>query len=128
MGDHTKIKAWISRLGAGHEADKFVPENDNVEKPNVRRRSDYRKGTCKRMKDVNLVTWNISSLNRVGAFEKLKDELQKYRFAVAAVQEFRWRGGEIFDSGEFTIRYSGNKEQSLFGTGFVILKNYKYLS
>jgi exonuclease III len=76
---------------------------------------------------MNLVTWNILSLNRFGAFKKLKDELHRYRVAIAAVQEVRWCGNEIFDSGDFTICYSGNKEQSLFGTGFVIHKNYKHL-
>jgi hypothetical protein len=40
--------------------------------------------------------WNILSLNRTAAFRKLKDELCKYRIAVAAVQEFRWCGSEIF--------------------------------
>jgi hypothetical protein len=76
---------------------------------------------------MNLVTWNILSLNIVGAFKKLKDELHKYRVATAAVQEVRWCGSEIFYSGNFMIGYSGNKEQSLFGTGFVIHENYKHL-
>jgi hypothetical protein len=70
--------------------------------------------------------WNILRLNRVGAFKKLKDELHKYRVAIAAVQEARWHRSEISNSGDFTICCSGNKEQSLFGTGFVIHKNYKH--
>lgn len=50
---------------------------------------------------MNLVTWASLSLNRTGAFLKLKDKLCKYRVATAAVQEFRWCGNEIFHSGDF---------------------------
>jgi hypothetical protein len=65
-------------LGVGHEADSLTLENDNVEKPKERCPRYYRKGPCKRRKDINLATWNILSLNKVGIFKKLKDELQKY--------------------------------------------------
>jgi hypothetical protein len=58
---------------------------------------------------MNLVTRNILSLSRVGAFKKLKDKLHKYRVAIAAVQEVRWHGNEIFYSGDFTVCYSGNR-------------------
>jgi hypothetical protein len=70
---------------------------------------------------------NILSLNRAGAFKKLKDELHKYRAAIAAVHVVRWHASKIFDSGDFTICYSGNKELPLFGTRFVIHKIYKQL-
>jgi exonuclease III len=76
---------------------------------------------------MNLVTWNILNLNRVGAFKKLEDELHKYRVTIAPIQEVRWCGNEIFDSGDFMICCSGNEKQSLFGRGFVIHKNYKHL-
>jgi exonuclease III len=85
------------------------------------------KDLAKQRRDMNLVTWNILSLNICGAFEKLKNELHKYRVPIAAVTEVRWHGSEIFYSGDFMICYSGNKEQSLFGTGSVIHKNYKLL-
>lgn len=49
---------------------------------------------------MNLVTRNVLSLNRTGAFKKLKDELHNCKVATAAVQEFRWRGSEVFDSGD----------------------------
>jgi hypothetical protein len=71
---------------------------------------------------MNLVTWNTFNLNRTGGFKKLKDELHMYRGATAAVQEVRWCGSEILDSGDCTICCSGNKDQSLFGTGFIIHK------
>jgi hypothetical protein len=55
---------------------------------------------CKRNKDKDmmLATWNVRSLYRPGAITKLNDKLNKYRIAIAAVQEIRWSGNEIFDS------------------------------
>jgi hypothetical protein len=59
-------------------------------------------------KDRTLATWNVRSLYRPGALDKLKEELNKYGIAITAVQEIRWRGSEImwrgseiFDSGDF---------------------------
>jgi hypothetical protein len=43
------------------------------------------------------------SLNRIGAFIKLKDELHKYQVAITAIQVVRWHGSEIFYSGDFTM-------------------------
>jgi hypothetical protein len=74
-----------------------------------------------------LATWNILSLYRPGVLAKLKDELNKYGIAITAVQEIRWSGNEIFDSGDFIVCYSGNKERRQFGTGFLINKKYKHL-
>lgn len=67
------------------------------------------------------------NLNRIRAFKKLKDKLRKYQVAIIAIHGVRWHGSEILYSGDFTIFYSRNKEQSLFGKGFIIHKNYKHL-
>jgi len=69
-----------------------------------------------------LGTWNFRNLYRPGALAKLKEELNKYGIAMNAVQEIRWSGSEIFDSGDFIVRYSGNKERRQFGTGFIMSK------
>jgi exonuclease III len=74
-----------------------------------------------------LATWNVRSLYRPGALVKLKDELNKYGIAITAVQEIRWSGREIFDSEDFIVCYSANKERRQFGTGFLINKKYKHL-
>jgi hypothetical protein len=74
-----------------------------------------------------LATWNVRSLYRPGALAKLKKELKRYGIAIAAVQEIRLSGSEIFDSGDFIVCYSGKKERRQFGTGFVINKKYKHL-
>jgi hypothetical protein len=74
-----------------------------------------------------LATRNVQSLYRPGALAKLKEELKRYGIAIAAVQEIRWSGSEIFDSEDFVVCYSGNKERRQFGTGFLINKKYKHL-
>jgi hypothetical protein len=96
-------------MGVGHKVDNLILENVNVEKPKERCRSDYRKGSCRQRKDMNLVMWNILSLNRIVAFKKLKDELRKYKVVIAVVQEVRWRRSEIFYSGDFTIQTAVKK-------------------
>jgi hypothetical protein len=72
-----------------------------------------------------LATWNV--LSRPGALAKLKDELSKYGVVIAAVQEIRWHRYEMFESGDFTVCYSGNNDQRQFGTAFLIHKKYKHL-
>jgi len=67
-----------------------------------------------------LAIWNVRSLHRPGALAKLKDELNKYGIAITAFQEIRWSGSEIFDSGEFIVGYSGNKERRQFGIGLLL--------
>jgi hypothetical protein len=49
--------------------------------------SDYRKGPCKQRKDMNLVMWNILSLNRNGVFKKLEDELHKVQSCYSKQQD-----------------------------------------
>jgi len=49
---------------------------------------------------MNLVTGNVLSLNRTRAFKKLKDEVHNCKVATAALQEFRWCGSKVFDSGD----------------------------
>jgi hypothetical protein len=74
-----------------------------------------------------LATWNVLCLHRPGALAKLKDELSKYGVAIAAVQEIRWCGCEIFESRDFTVCYSGSNDRRQFGTWFLIHKKYKHL-
>ena len=74
-----------------------------------------------------LATWNVQSLYRPGALARLKEELNKYGIVITAVQEIRWSGSEIFDSGDFIVCYNGNKERRQFGSGLLINKKYKHL-
>jgi len=68
-----------------------------------------------------MATWNVLSLNRAGSLRKLKEELTKCRIGIAAIQEIRWPGTGIMDTGGFTILYSGSMKSTL-GTGFVVSK------
>ena len=52
------------------------------------------------------------------------EELTKHGIGIAAIQEIRWPGTEIMDTGDFTILYSGSMKSAL-GTGFVVRKEYK---
>jgi hypothetical protein len=60
-----------------------------AEKPKKGCQNEYKKRPCRGQEHMNLVTRNVLSLNRTGAFKKLKDELCKCKVATAAVQEFR---------------------------------------
>jgi len=68
-----------------------------------------------------MATWNVLRLNRAGSLRKLQEELTKYRLGIAAIQEIRWPGTEIMDTGDFTILYSRSMKSTL-GTGFVVSK------
>jgi hypothetical protein len=50
----------------------------------------------------------VLSLYRIGAFRQLKSELEKYGIDIAAIQEIRWKGTGVMDTGNFTTYYSGN--------------------
>jgi hypothetical protein len=76
---------------------------------------------------MTLATWNVLSLYRPGSLAKLKDKFKKYGVAIAAVQEIRCSGCEIFYSGDFVMCCCGSKEQRQFETGFLVHKKYKHL-
>jgi hypothetical protein len=50
-----------------------------------------------------MATWNVLSLNRAGSLRKLKEELTKYRTGIAAIQEIRWPGTEVMDTGDYNF-------------------------
>jgi hypothetical protein len=59
-----------------------------VQKPNETNRMDQRTRP-RREHGINLGTWNVLSMNRVGTLRKVKEELRKYKIAIAALQEIR---------------------------------------
>jgi hypothetical protein len=75
--------------------------------------------------DLYIATWNVLSLYRIGASRQLKSELEKYSINIAAVQEIRWKGTGVMDTGNFTMYYSKNIGNT-FGTGFLVRKKYKH--
>lgn len=82
-------------------------------------------GHRKRKNDIYFATWNVRTLNKPGALHGLKQEMEKYRIGVAAVQEVRWKGNGIIRSGNYTIMYSGGDNGRLGGTGFLVDNKYK---
>jgi exonuclease III len=69
---------------------------------------------------------NVLSLHRIGAFARLGEQLAKYKIGVVALQEVRWKGNDIMDSGNRTIFYSGQDAQEI-GTGFVVAKHSRHM-
>jgi exonuclease III len=72
----------------------------------------------------HFATWNVLSLNRAGSLRKLNNELTKYKIGIMVIQEVKWIGSDILDSGEYRVFYSRN-ENNTFGTGFVVHRDYK---
>jgi hypothetical protein len=68
----------------------------------------------------------VLSLCRIGAFRRLKTELEKYSIDNAAIQEIRWKGSGVMDTGSFSVYYSGNIG-STFGAGFLVGKKYRHV-
>jgi hypothetical protein len=65
----------------------------------------------------------FSTLLSIGTLKNLIQELKKYKIDIAAIQEIRWKGNDIFVSDDYTICYSGISDKNIFGTGFLVHKN-----
>ena len=57
--------------------------------------------------------------------QKIDTRVKRYNIMIAAIQEARWQGFKIFDTGDYTVCYGGNNKHNLFGTGFMIHKRVK---
>jgi hypothetical protein len=62
----------------------------------------------------------VRSLFTPGTLKNLIQELKKYKINIAAIQEMRRKGNDIFDSDDYTIRYSGCSDTNIFGTGILV--------
>jgi hypothetical protein len=56
----------------------------------------------------------------------LKTIASKYKIAIMALQEVRWKGNGIIQSGDYTLFYSGGEDHTL-GTGFLAEKRLKHI-
>lgn len=57
---------------------------------------------------------------------KLIGELKKYGIMTTAIQKRNWRGNHVFDSEDYTVRYSGSSgPRNVFCTGFFVHKKLK---
>jgi hypothetical protein len=50
--------------------------------------------------------WNVLSLYRAGALNLLLEQLEKYKIAITAIQEIRWKGNSLLEKRGYTIFYS----------------------
>jgi hypothetical protein len=71
----------------------------------------------------------LSLLHKAGMLQQVKKELEIYKTDIAAIQKIRWKGSGVFDTGSFTLMYSGN-EINMFGTILLINRsmnnNYEF--
>jgi hypothetical protein len=73
-----------------------------VQKPNETSQMDQTTQP-RREHGINLGTWNVLSMTRVGTLRKVKEELRKYKIAIASLQEIRWKGKGMMKSEDFTV-------------------------
>lgn len=106
----------------------IVTELDKNSRMDVMEQPRYGKGIRKGKNDIFIATWNVRTLGKPGALQNLKEEMRKYRIGLVAIQETRWHGSGILQSGEYTLMYSGNTRGVVGaqgGTGFLINNKYK---
>jgi hypothetical protein len=83
-------------LGVEHGANNPISEKFHVTElrynyswTELMERHRHGKGTCKGKNDIFIATWNVRTLSKPGALQNLKEEMDKYRIAVAAIQEMK---------------------------------------
>lgn len=95
------------------------------EKKDKRKDLTVRTRKGKRIDELILGTWNVRTLYEAGRLKVLKEQMEKYKIGITALQEIRWKGSEKMDPGDYTIFYSGNQNYNIFGTGFLVHRKYK---
>jgi len=71
---------------------------------------------------LHIGTWNVKTLLKPGKMQELAEELAKTQLEIVAIQETRWSGIRLIKKKDFSLYYSGTKDQiGQAGTGFVFL-------
>jgi len=71
------------------------------------------------IKGLKIGTSNVRSLYRTGTLKTVVSELDRYRLAILAIQETRWRGSDNHKTEKATFFYSGVLGHER-GVGFVV--------
>jgi len=50
---------------------------------------------------------------RLNSVTELVNELMKYKITIDAVQELRWQGNNVTDTGGYTMRYGSDDEKKI---------------
>ena len=67
-------------------------------------------------------TWNMKTLLKPGKMQELVEELAKTQLAIVAIHETRWSGTGHIRKKDFSIYYSGTRDQiGQAGIGFILL-------
>jgi hypothetical protein len=71
---------------------------------------------------LHIGTWNIKTLLKPGRIQELAAELAKILLELVAIQEIRWSGNRVIREKDFSLYYSGTKEQLGQGDiGFILM-------
>jgi len=66
-------------------------------------------------------TWNVKTLLKPGKMQELAEELAKTQLEIVAIQETRWPGTGHIKKKDFSIYYSGTRNQIVQAdTGFIL--------
>lgn len=66
-------------------------------------------------------TWNVCTMLQAGKMNIIAEELARYRFEIAALQEVRWKGQGQIDKKNYSFFYSGPEiRQGNHGVGFIV--------
>ena len=70
--------------------------------------------------DLRICTWNVRSLNKLGAISQLETVFEAYKTDIIAVQEMRWTGQGRTNISSCDVYYSGHVSRHEFGCGFAV--------
>jgi len=86
-------------------------------------RNGFNLGHGNRKVDFNIVTWNLLSLYRTGAWQNLVEVWRTYKFKVGELQEIRWKVTGQVRVNDYEIYFSGIIDRHNFGSGFAVHKS-----
>ena len=69
--------------------------------------------------DYAVGTWNVILLMKTGEVKDLLLHITAYNIDLAAVQEIRWTGQQMWDAKDYTIFSSGRQKQKKGGVAFL---------
>jgi exonuclease III len=73
--------------------------------------------------DLQIGTWNVKASCKTGSLKALLQQLQHYHMQITAIQETKWVGNNVYDTGTYTIMQSGKqKGKREFGLAFIVDK------
>jgi hypothetical protein len=71
---------------------------------------------------LELGTWNIRSLYRVGSLMTVSRELSRYTLDLVGVQEAKLEGSGTAPAGEYTLFYGKRNKNHELSTGFLYIR------